>query len=182
MNGTVQSRSGNDEPGVAPHNCFRCRGDDQWVSIAVTTNDQWQAFVEALGHPAWAGDSRFSDGPSRFANRGELDRLVTDWTRHRSPQEVTDRLQDVGVAAMPSFSAPDLFSDPHVTGHGMVVKVPGPSGESLLVRLGGIFSATPMNINRSGPAMGEHNDAVFGGLLGLSQSDIDALASEGVFT
>jgi crotonobetainyl-CoA:carnitine CoA-transferase CaiB-like acyl-CoA transferase len=182
MNGTVQSRSGNDEPGVAPHNCFRCRGDDQWVTIAVTTNDQWRAFVEALGHPAWAGDSRFSDGPSRFVNRDELDRLITDWTRHRSPQEVTDRLQDVGVAAMPSFSAPDLFSDPHVTNHGMVVKVPGPSGESLLVRLGGIFSATPMNINRSGPAMGEHNDEVFGGLLGLSQSDIDALASEGVFT
>ncbi len=182
MNGTVQSRSGNEEPGVAPHNCYRCRGEDQWVSIAVTTDEQWAAFVGALGQPAWAGAARFSDGASRFANRDELDRWVSEWTQQRSPQEITRLLQEVGVAAMPSYSAPELFSDPHVTDHGMVVKVPGPSGECLLVRLGGTFSATPMKIDRAGPAMGEQNDEVFKGLLGLAQSDIDALASEGVFT
>jgi benzylsuccinate CoA-transferase BbsF subunit len=182
MNGTLQSRTGNDEPGVAPHNCYRCRGDDEWVSIAVTTNEQWAAFVDALGHPAWADQEQFSDGSSRFANRLELDRLVNEWTRSRSPQEVTRLLQEVGVAAMPSFSAPDLFSDPHVTDHGMVVKVPGPDGECLLVRLGGTLSATPITLDRAGPAMGEHNDEVFRALLGLSQPQIDALTSEGVFT
>jgi crotonobetainyl-CoA:carnitine CoA-transferase CaiB-like acyl-CoA transferase len=182
MNGTVQSRSGNDEPGLAPHNCYRCLGDDQWVSIAVTTDEEWAAFVGALGRPAWAAAERFSDGESRFANRAELDRLVSEWSKQRSPQEVTRLLQAVGVAAMPSYSAPDLFSDPHVTDHGMVVKVPGPSGECLLVRLGGTLSATPMRIDRAGPALGEHNDDIFPGLLGLSQSEIDALTSEGVFT
>jgi crotonobetainyl-CoA:carnitine CoA-transferase CaiB-like acyl-CoA transferase len=182
MNGTGPTRSGNDEPGVAPHNCYRCRGDDQWVSIAVTTDEQWAAFVGALGHPDWAAADRFSDGVKRFTNRDGLDRLVNEWTQQRSAQEITRRLQAVGVAAMPSYRAPELFSDPHVNDHAMVVKVPGPSGEGLLVRLGGTFSATPMKIDRAGPALGEHNDEVFQGLLGLSPSDIDTLASEGVFT
>jgi crotonobetainyl-CoA:carnitine CoA-transferase CaiB-like acyl-CoA transferase len=182
INGTAPTRSGNDEPGVAPHNCYRCRGEDQWVSIAVTTDEQWAAFVAALGHPGWAVADRFSEGVSRFANRHELDRHVNEWTEGHTPEKVTGRLQAAGVAAMPSYHAPELFSDPHVTDHGMVVKVPGPSGECLLVRLGGVFSATPMKIERAGPGMGEHNDEIFRGLLGLAQSEIDTLASEGVFT
>jgi benzylsuccinate CoA-transferase BbsF subunit len=182
INGTVPSRTGNDEPGAAPHNCYRCRGDDEWVSIAVTTDEQWAAFVDALGHPAWAEGERFAQGAARFAQREELDELVNDWTRQHSQLEVTTRLQEAGVAAMPSYAAPGLFADPHVMDHGMVVKVPGPLGESLLVRLGGTFSATPMKLDRAGPAMGENNDEIFRTLLGLSQSQIDNLSSEGVFT
>jgi crotonobetainyl-CoA:carnitine CoA-transferase CaiB-like acyl-CoA transferase len=182
INGTVQSRTGNDEPGAAPHNCYRCRGDDEWVSIAVTTEQQWAAFVDVLGRPAWAAGERFAKGDGRFAHRQELDRLVDDWTRQRDQMEVTRLLQEAGVPAMPSYAAPGLFADPHVIDHGMVVKVPGPTGESLLVKLGGTFSATPMRIDRAGPAMGEHNDEIFGTLLGLSQSQIDDLASDGVFT
>ncbi len=182
INGTVQRRTGNDEPGAAPHNCYRCRGDDEWVSIAVATDEQWAAFVEALGRPAWAAAERFAEGEGRFSHREELDRLVNEWTSQHGQLEVTELLQEAGVAAMPSYAAPELFADSHVIDHGMVVKVPGPMGESLLVRLGGTFSATPMRIDRAGPAMGEHNDEIFGTLLGLSQSQIDDLASEGVFT
>jgi crotonobetainyl-CoA:carnitine CoA-transferase CaiB-like acyl-CoA transferase len=148
----------------------------------VTTDEQWAAFVDALGRPAWASTERYGNPEGRFAHREELDRLVTEWTLQHGQLEVTELLQGAGVAAMPSYAAPELFADPHVIDHGMVVKVPGPTGESLLVRLGGTFSATPMRVDRTGPAMGEHNDEIFRTLLGLSQSQIDDLASEGVFT
>ena len=48
-NGEVESRTGNDEPGYAPHTCYRCVGDDQWVAIAVGSEDEWKAFVGAFG-------------------------------------------------------------------------------------------------------------------------------------
>jgi len=83
---------------------------------------------------------------------------------------------------MPSYRASELFADPHVRFRDMVTNVPSSDGSMPVVRLGGRFSATPMQLDRAGPAMGEHNDEVFRRLLGLSDDEIDALAAEGVFT
>jgi benzylsuccinate CoA-transferase BbsF subunit len=181
MNGTVQRRSGNDEPGAAPHNCYRCRGQDQWVAIAVLTDEEWASFVAAVGRPAWAEDGRFAHRDGRFAHRGQLDRLVEGWTRRRAASEVTAVLQAAGVAASPSYRAPELFSDAHVVARELVVRAPGAGQEWRLVRLGGNLSATPIRADRAGPAMGEHNDEVFRQLLGLSDATVDELSAEGVF-
>jgi crotonobetainyl-CoA:carnitine CoA-transferase CaiB-like acyl-CoA transferase len=181
VNGTVPWRSGNDEPGMAPHNCYRCSGDDEWVSIAVTGDDDWVAFAKAIGSPAWTEAPRFADAQGRFAHRVDLDRNVSAWTEARTPQDVTRILQAAGVAAMPSYRAPELFADPHVRDRGMVVRAPGAGGDWTVVRLGGAFSVTPLRADRAGPAMGEHNQQVFGRLLGLPQDEIDDLTDEGVF-
>jgi crotonobetainyl-CoA:carnitine CoA-transferase CaiB-like acyl-CoA transferase len=180
-NGNVPRRRGNDEPDLAPHNCYRCAGDDQWVSIVVDTDDEWQALVKVMGAPTWAPD-RFTDGRSRRENNRELDRHIEAWTSTRRPAEVMAQLQAVGVAAMPSYRASELFTDPHVTFRDMVTDVPSGDGSMPVVRLGGRFSATPMQLDHAGPAMGEHNDEVFRGLLGLSDDEMDALAADGVFT
>ena len=182
VSGNVPRRGGNEEPDIAPHNCYRCAGDDQWVSIAVETDDEWQALVKVMGEPVWARSHGFSDGRSRRENGHELDRHIEEWTSTRSPAEVMTQLQSVGVAAMPSYRASELFADPHVRFRDMVTNVPSSDGSMPVVRLGGRFSATPMQLDRAGPAMGEHNDEVFRRLLGLSDDEIDALAAEGVFT
>jgi benzylsuccinate CoA-transferase BbsF subunit len=181
-NGRVPRRSGNDEPDLAPHNCYRCAGDDQWVSIVVDTDDEWQALVKVMGDPTWARSDQFTDGRSRGENSREIDRHIEAWTRTLRPLEVMARLQSVGVAAMPSYRASELFTDPHVVFRDMVTDVPSGDGTMPVVRLGGRFSATPMQLDRAGPAMGEHNDEVFRGLLGLSDDEMDALTAAGVFT
>ena len=182
VNGTVQRRSGNDEADVAPHNCYRCDGDDQWVSIVVETDDEWRALVGAMGDPLWARSGRFVDGPTRHEHREELDRHIEAWTSTQRAADVTTRLQSVGVAAIPSYRASELFTDPHVVARDMVAQVASGDGSMPVLRLGGRFAATPMQLDRAGPAMGEHNDEVFRGLLGLSESEIEALAADGVFT
>jgi crotonobetainyl-CoA:carnitine CoA-transferase CaiB-like acyl-CoA transferase len=180
-NGNVQRRRGNHEPDLAPHNCYRCAGDDQWVSIVVETDDEWQALVKVMGEPTWARSDGFADGRSRRENHHELDRHIEAWTRTRRPAEVMTQLQSVGVAALPSYRGSELFADPHVMFRDMVKEVPSGDGSMPVVRLGGRFSVTPMQLDRAGPAMGEHNDEVFRGLLGLSDDEIDALTAEGVF-
>src|SRR4051794_78622 len=93
-NGTVPHRSGNEEPGVAPHNSYKCRDYDSWVSIAVETDDEWRAFSKVMGSPAWTDEPRFAEAAGRWEHRRELDELITEWTSPRTPGEVTALLQE----------------------------------------------------------------------------------------
>lgn len=182
LTGKVPRRSGNDEPGIAPHNTYRCLGEDQWVAIAVTDDEAWAAFVAALGSPEWACDARFTTGDGRYTHRRELDAFVEAWTSAQSPSDVTAQLQAHGVAASPSFRAPELFGDPHVVAHDLVRSVDGMGQTWRLVRLGGELSETPLRLDRAGPAMGEHTDEVLRQDLGLTDDEIAELRADGVLT
>ncbi|MBN2073925.1 MAG: CoA transferase, partial [Dehalococcoidales bacterium] len=61
MNGRVAEPQGNNHPGMAPHNNYRCKGDDKWISIAVKTEEEWINFCKAIGNPAWTKEDRFAD-------------------------------------------------------------------------------------------------------------------------
>ncbi len=179
MNGRVQSRNGNHDRIMAPHNCYRCRGDDKWVSIAVATDEEWQAFCNAAGHPEWASDERFSDTYSRWKNERELNDLIGEWTVNYTHYEVTEILQKAGVAAMPSFSNEEIFSDPHFKARELAVEVEHPSmGKQVVLGPPWRLSETPARVTKSAPTMGENNEYVFGELLGMSGKEIARLMEE----
>ena len=90
MNGVVQERRGNQELGFAPHNCYRCSGDDRWVTIAVGTQEEWLALCTATGNPQWAADSRFSDPLKRWDNHEALDNLIQRWTETHDAGETAN--------------------------------------------------------------------------------------------
>ena len=179
MNGRVQSRKGNQDRIRAPHNCYRCQGDDKWVSIAVSTEGEWQAFCEAIGNPEWAGDERFCDAYSRWKNQEELDRLVGEWTINYTHFEVTECLQKAGVAAMPSLSNEEILSDAHFKERNLAVEIEHPvMGKQLVVGPPWRLSETPARVTKSSPLIGEHNEYVFGELLGMSSEEIARLMDE----
>jgi benzylsuccinate CoA-transferase BbsF subunit len=179
MNGRVQSRNGNHDRIMAPHNCYRCRGDDKWVSIAVATDEEWQAFCNAAGHPEWASDERFSDTYSRWKNERELNDLIGEWTVNYTHYEVTEILQKAGVAAIPSFSNEEIFSDPHFKARELAVEVEHPSmGKQVVLGPPWRLSETPARVTKSAPTMGENNEYVFGEILGMSGKEIARLIEE----
>ena len=179
MNGRVQSRNGNHDRIMAPHNCYRCRGDDKWVSIAVATDEEWQAFCNAAGHPEWASDERFSDTYSRWKNERELNDLIGEWTVNYTHYEVTEILQKAGVAAIPSFSNEEIFSDPHFKARELAVEVEHPSmGKQVVLGPPWRLSETPARVTKSAPTIGENNEYVFGELLGMSGKEIARLIEE----
>ena len=181
MNGRVQSRNGNEDGFMAPHNCYRCRGEDRWVSIAIASDEEWEAFCGALGNPDWASDERFSDAYSRWQNQEELDRLVEQWTMAHTDYEVMESLQGVRVAAFPSFSSEELSSDPHLIERHIWVEVKHPViGKQKVVAPPWKLSATPAGIYRHGPLLGEHNEYIFGELLGMPSAEITQLIEEKV--
>ena len=108
---------------MAPHNCYRCRGEDKWVSIAVATDSEWQALCRVMGQPELIEDARFHHPPDRLINQEVLDDLINQWTIRQDYYEVTKLLQEAGVAAAPSLSSEGLFQDPHLRAEGSLFPV-----------------------------------------------------------
>ncbi len=179
MNGRSLGRTGNTDPVMAPHNVYRCKGDDKWISIAVGTEEEWQNLVHAMGDPEWAKDEKFADMYSRHENSAEIDRHMTEWTIRYGHIELMHLLQDAGVAAMPSFCATEILEDPHVKARGLLTTVEHP-----LLKTQHVFnppwklSETPATIRKPGPCLGEDNMAVFTTLLGMSEEEVKKLEEE----
>jgi len=176
--GEAPQRMGNDMAQIAPHNTYACAGDDAWVSIVVTTDEQWRAFATALQRPDWLADSRYASAAGRWTCRHELDAAVGAWTRTRSREEVTQLLQASGVAAFPSYTAQDIVDDAHMRERGTIKTMTSAKGETRsVVGPPWRFGRSPAALERWTPALGEHNDYVFGELLGLSRARIEALVA-----
>ena len=164
---------------MAPHNVYRCKGDDKWISIAVGTEEEWQNLVHAMGDPDWAKDEKFADMYARHENSAELDRHMAEWTVRYGHIELMHLLQDAGVAAMPSFCATEILEDPHVKARGLLTTVEHP-----LLKTQHVFnppwklSETPATIRKPGPCLGEDNVEVFTGLLGMSEEEVRRLEEE----
>jgi crotonobetainyl-CoA:carnitine CoA-transferase CaiB-like acyl-CoA transferase len=180
MNGRVLTPVGNTHPTMAPHNNYRCAGDDAWVAIAVRSEADWQALCQATDHPEWADDPRFADAYLRMQHRDELDALITTWTSQRTPYDVMEILQVAGVAAMPVMNLEAQFCDPHLRARQVHVECEHPKvGIEWLHGIPWHLSETPGSIRRPAPLLGEHNQYVFGELLGLPAAQIQQLVETG---
>lgn len=177
LNGHIQGRQGNQDDLMAPHNCYRCQGQDKWLSVAIGSEEEWQALVKAMGSPAWSQEARFGTMASRKAHEEELDRLVQAWTVNYTHYQAMAILQPAGVAAFPSFSGEDVFADAHLQSRELFEVVEHPcSGPSLVIRCPWRLSATSSQIDRPGPIMGEHTSYILTELLGLSAPELARLA------
>lgn len=181
MNKRSPFRHGNDDAIMAPHNVYRCKGDDKWISIAVATNEEWRALCEVMGNPEWSQNETLADTFGRWQNRKDIDREIGKWTVNYTHYELMERLQDAGVAAMPSFDAEEILTDPHTKARNLFTEVDHPKiGKQVVMNPAWKFSETPARLYKAGPLMGESNDEIFGGLLGMSTEEIEALKEKKV--
>ena len=179
MDGEAPTNRGNRHPSMAPHGVYRCRGEDRWIAIAVASDEQWERLCEAMEAPGLA--RRFAGLLSRHENQDQIDAAISDWTRDRDANELMHMLQLDGIAATPVMSGQDIFDDPHYQERGLLELVDHPStGPYLLPGAAWKMSRTPGRIRWPSPRLGEHNDAVFGQLLGMSAESVEAMESHGV--
>jgi len=175
------STLGNVNRMMSIHNNYPCKGEDKWVSIAILTKKEWEGFCRAIGDPPWTKRDEFADGYKRSLNRKELDRLIGEWTIGRTPYEAMEILQKAGVAATPCADTEDRYFDPHFQERKVIVDVEHPAtGVDFVPNVVCNLSETPGEIRRPAPLLGEHNDYVFGELLGLPKDEIEKLIQEKV--
>jgi benzylsuccinate CoA-transferase BbsF subunit len=164
---------------MAPHQVYRCKGDDKWISIAVGTDGEWQALCGVMGNPAWAADEIYATAAGRLQNRDSLDKHISEWTIGYTDYEAMRLLQDAGVAAMPSFSSEEVLTDPHTLARGNVLEIEHPvMGKKNVTAPPWRFSETPAKIFGRSPLLGEHNEDVLCGRLGMSAEELQKLQEE----
>ncbi len=183
MNSRLSPRIGNGHPTMVPHGCYRCKGEDMWIAIAVSSDREWRALCEVMGRSELAEDERFADIVRRYQNQDEIDREVETWTLQQDHCEATRALQDAGVPAGAVLTAPELLADPHLNQRDFFEVVTHPEAGTFPLR-GMIwkFSKTPGNIRKPAPCLGEHNEYVLGQLLGMPKEQIDRLYEGGMIT
>jgi benzylsuccinate CoA-transferase BbsF subunit len=184
MNGRVGERVGNRDNFMAPHGCYKSKSSDEieWVAIAVSNQKEWKALCRVMGNPAWTKKDEFSDELSRWKNQDELDKYINAWTCQYGCYEITDKLQKAGIAAAPSLSTRQIFSDPHIKAREFFFETIHPFiGNICLASLPWKLNDTVKGNYSYPPLLGEHNDYVFGELLGMSREEIGKLKEEKIF-
>jgi benzylsuccinate CoA-transferase BbsF subunit len=170
-------RSGNRDSAMAPHNCYRCRAEKQWVTIAVGSDAEWSALRSVISDPE-LGDEAFAGPVERWRNQERLDSIIERWTRQREPREAVEILQRAGVAAMVVHTGASIGSDPHVRERGVFETVVHPKiGERQVVRPP--WGLEGVGVDRPAPMIGEHTEYVLQEILGLSRDEIDRLEEAG---
>ena len=176
MNGRDATRQGNRADDMSPHGVFPCAGQDAWVTIAVSGDEEWSALKQAMGSPAWADSDDYGDGFQRWRNQDALEQRLSQWTKAHTADEITERLQAAGVAAFPSLSPDRLLSDPHLAArNAFPLASHADRGAQRAVAPPWRFSATLAATLRWTPELGEHNREVFCGLLGMDEAELAAL-------
>jgi len=182
-NGANLTRKGNRDDCMCPHGVYPCRGNDRWVAIAVQNDAQWENMRTIMGNPEWSREERFDGILGRKAHEDELNRMVGEWTRNFTAEQLMAMVQAVGIAAGVVQTAEDLFSDPQLRFREQFRKLDHPViGQYTCQAPAYTLSETPCEIDRHAPCLGEHNEYIYRDVLGFTDDEIADMLIEGVIT
>ena len=181
-NGRELRRDGNRGPGASPQGVYRCAGDDDWVALAVLDDAGWQGLAGALGRADLAGRGDLATEAGRRPAADELDAAIGAWTAGITAAEAEARLRQAGVAAARVLAADDLLTDPQLAARGFWEPVSHP--------VAGNFLTTGLPFRSAGagepgprppaPTLGQHNEEILAGILGLTAEEIRGLTERQV--
>ncbi|MBI4081698.1 MAG: CoA transferase [Candidatus Lambdaproteobacteria bacterium] len=170
---------GDHDPYWAPHNLYRCAGQDAWVALACTEEGHWQALSRAIGRPELADDPRFRSAALRKRHERELDALLGAWCAPRDPWSVTRALQAAGVPSFPSLDMQQLAEDPHLKARDYLMWHHHPKvGVRATNGMPWRFVNRPWVVPGRAPLLGEHTEAVLETVAGLTPAEIARLREE----
>ena len=178
--GYVRERTGSLLPMIAPSNVYPTR-DGKMILIAANQDGVFKRLAAAMGRPELAGDERYATHTARGHNQAELDELIGAWSATLDSGPLEALLHEHGVPAGNIYRAPEMLEDAHFKAREAIVRIAHPAlGDIAMQNVAPKLSATPGAVRHPGPELGEHNDEVLGGLLGLQAADIRRLRSSGI--
>lgn len=179
--GIVRGPGGTHLKGIAPSNIFKS-SDGKWMVIAANQDNVFRRLCEAIGMPELADDPRFSTHLARGENQDEIEGIIAAWAAERTAAEIDETLNAAGVICGPVYTIADIFEDEHFWAREMLLEHEDPEiGTFIGPGITPKFSETPGRVRWTGPwEEGSHNAEIYGGLLGLSDAEIESLRAEGV--
>jgi crotonobetainyl-CoA:carnitine CoA-transferase CaiB-like acyl-CoA transferase len=176
----VRQRSGPVLPGVAPSNVYPT-ADGTWIVMGANHDNVFKRLCGAMDRPDLAADPRFATHDARGRHMEILDGIVSEWMVARTADAALDVLDAAGVPAGKIYTAREMLDDPHFQARDDIVWVDAPGvGRMPMQNVFPKLSASPGSVRWAGPTMGQHNDEIFRGLLGLDDASMEALRAGAV--
>lgn len=176
----ITDKPGNAHPLFAPHGVFPCRGQENWIAIAIETDAQWAALCAALELPEWARSGDYANASGRLTNREQLEAVIAELTKDLDKFELAAQLGHAGVPAGPVLDGKEVFENEELLTAGHFVQCQHPVlGPSMMPSPPMRFSLTPGEVRRA-PLLGEHTLEVFTSILGGESGSVERLRREEV--
>ena len=166
--GYIRERTGAILPNIAPSNVYPT-SDGSMVLIAANQDTVFQRLTEAMGRPELAKQPEYATHGARGLRQKEIDGIIGDWTRTKTTAAVLDAMEEFSVPAGLIYRAPEMLEDPHFQAREAIVSTPHPDfGELKMQNVAPKLSRTPGRVRSPSPSLGQHNDEIYRGMLGLS--------------
>jgi crotonobetainyl-CoA:carnitine CoA-transferase CaiB-like acyl-CoA transferase len=178
--GHVRERSGSVLPGIAPSNAYPT-ADGGSIIIGANQDSLFRRLTALMERPDLAEDPRFRDHRARGAHQQEIDAIIGEWTQDRPAADLMEALAAAGVPAGPVYRAKEMLEDPHFRAREAITRVPDAArGEVAMQNVFPRLTASPGRVRHTGPALGEHTEAVLRDWLGMGAEEIARLGGEGI--
>ena len=179
IGGYQRERTGSIIPNVAPSNTYPTA--DGAILIGANRDTIFHRLTKAMGQPELATDPRYATHVARGENQQELDDRISAWTMNHESGPLLDVLTEHGIPAGLIYRVKDMLEDPHFKARESIIRLNHPVfGDFPMQNVFPRLSDTPGTVRSLGPKLGEHNDDVYRGLLGLGEDEIASLAVNAV--
>ena len=173
--------AGNRHPLMAPHGIYPARETDAWLTLTVADDAQWQVLTHLAPAQVWAQATRWQHAAQRCADAAELDAAIGAWSATFARDVLVALLRSAGLVSTPVLTLEEQRTHPHFIARGMRHPIHIPIyGEDAVFSAPWRFSDFAPQVHGPGPTTGQHNDLVFGELLGLPPGEIQQLKDSGV--
>jgi formyl-CoA transferase len=177
--GFIRERTGSILPNVAPSNVYPAK--DGNFLIAANQDTVFRRLAEAMGRPELGTDERYATHTARGIRQKELDDLIGEWTKTKTVKELEKLMDDASVPSGLIYRAPEMLADAHFKAREAIVEVADKTlGTLKMQNTFPKLSATPGKVRWTGPDLGEHNEEVYGGVLGLSTATMKDYQERGI--
>jgi crotonobetainyl-CoA:carnitine CoA-transferase CaiB-like acyl-CoA transferase len=179
--GLIPQRNGNAYASIAPYDSYQAK--DGYVIIACGNQKLYEKLCsDVLNMPWMITDERFLTVPLRVENNEIQKQYIESWTMQHTVSEVTDIILSRGIPAGPIFDVAQIVEDEHIsTVREMIVEVDHPVIGRMKVNGNPVkMMETMPRIYRPGPTLGQHNQEIYGGMLGYTTEELADFREKGI--
>jgi crotonobetainyl-CoA:carnitine CoA-transferase CaiB-like acyl-CoA transferase len=178
--GFVRNRMGADTVNAAPHSHYRTK-DNRWVALACSSDKMWERLARVMDRMDLVTPETYAFVERRMADVPAINAIVQAWMERHDQAEIMEKCLAGEVPIGPINTVADIFEDPQFEARGNLLRMPD-SREGTVTIPNTIprLSVTPGRVESLGADLGQHNEEVYGVLLGLTASDLAALGQKGL--
>jgi benzylsuccinate CoA-transferase BbsF subunit len=181
MNKRVQNSLGNRDSSIY-QGCYPCKGDDEWVVLSITSDEEWEKLMIIMGKPPWSKKAEFATMLNRLKNQDKLDPLMMKWTANFAKSDLMKLLLEKDIHAGAVYNNGDVFSDPHIIERQFFQKIRQPDTGDYYEYPGKNWVIEGEPTRGYAPLFGEHNHYVLSEILGISSEEISNLEQDKIIS